>query len=235
MDVQTIVESAPLIAYVGIVALVALDAVAPLIPAEIAVLTASALSLDGHLEWWAIALAAAAGGIVGDQLTYRIGQRVLRRQISALRRRLSRNRKDSGKTTAEPSVGFVVVGRFVPGGRSAAGAVAGHLRIRWRRFALASMLGSIAWATSTVLIGRGASAVVDGPMWQQILASVLVGLALTALLVGVRRVIRVRRRLSPSTVTAPSSLALQTSSARPSSVAMRRPYVARELSSAFRP
>ncbi len=81
-----------------------------------------------------------------------------------------------------------MVGRFVPGGRSAAGALAGHLRVRWRRFALASVAGSLAWATSTVLLGRGASALVDGPDWQKILASVVVGLGISALLVGVHRV-----------------------------------------------
>jgi len=52
----------------------ALDAVLPIVPSEAVVIAASILAAKGELSIWLVALAAAAGGFLGDTGSYLLGR-----------------------------------------------------------------------------------------------------------------------------------------------------------------
>jgi membrane-associated protein len=68
----TQVPASPL-TYLAVLGACALDAVLPIVPSEAVVIVASVLAAKGELSIWLIALAAAAGGFLGDSGSYVLG------------------------------------------------------------------------------------------------------------------------------------------------------------------
>lgn len=190
--------SSPLVLYAVVSLLVAIDAVVPAVPAETTVIAAGALAGAGHLQPLPLALAAVAGAFAGDHLAYAVGRGVLRRPIDRIMRgkRGRRVRDWAATRIRRHGMSTIVVARFIPGGRTAATTVAGWLRYPLARFAPAVVTGGAAWAAYGVALGFVAGEHVPGPLWQRVLIGVAVGLALSAWIAAIQRVIAVRRRLS---------------------------------------
>ena len=72
-DWLTHVQASPL-TYLAVLGACALDAVLPIVPSEAVVIAASVLAAKGELSIWLIALAAAAGGFLGDTGSYLLGR-----------------------------------------------------------------------------------------------------------------------------------------------------------------
>ena len=72
-DWLTHVQASPL-TYLAVLGACALDAVLPIVPSEAVVIAASVLAAKGELSIWLIALAAAAGGFLGDSGSYVLGR-----------------------------------------------------------------------------------------------------------------------------------------------------------------
>jgi hypothetical protein len=72
-DWLTHVQASPL-TYLAVLGACALDAVVPIVPSEAVVIAASILATKGELSIWLIALAAAAGGFLGDSGSYVLGR-----------------------------------------------------------------------------------------------------------------------------------------------------------------
>jgi hypothetical protein len=72
-DWLTHVQASPL-TYLAVLGACALDAVLPIVPSEAVVIAASILAARGELSIWLIALAAAAGGFLGDTGSYVLGR-----------------------------------------------------------------------------------------------------------------------------------------------------------------
>jgi membrane-associated protein len=132
----------------------ALDVIFPLVPSETAVILAGVLAGTGDLAIWAVIPCAAVGAIVGDNVSYLIGrvagERILERWFKGERRKridwAERQIKERGPY-------LIVVGRFIPGGRTAVTLAAGLLEMPWRRFILFDVLAGIAWASYASLLG----------------------------------------------------------------------------------
>ncbi|WP_018220889.1 DedA family protein [Salinispora pacifica] len=158
-----------------VAATVAVDGVVPVLPAETLVIALGALAAHGRPAVAALIAAAAVGSFAGDQLAYRLGLRAtsvvakrggrLYAAVSALRR--------YGDVA-------VVLGRFLPGGRTATALAAGSAGFSRRRFAIGSAVGSVGWAFYIVGLGYlGGTAFHDRPLLAM-LPGVLAGLTIAA-------------------------------------------------------
>ncbi len=132
----------------------ALDVIFPVVPSETAVIIAGVLAGQGDLILWLVIPCAALGAILGDNVSYLIGRlagdRIVARFFSGERRK----RIDwAEKQLQERGPYLIVVGRFIPGGRTAVTLSAGLLEMPWRQFILFDVLAGIAWASYASLLG----------------------------------------------------------------------------------
>ena len=148
------VQASPL-AYLAVLGACALDAVLPIVPSEAVVIAASVLATRGELWIGLVALAAAAGGFLGDTGSYVLG----RTAGAAAARRLFRSPKAKGRLTwagaalERHGATIIVVARFVPGGWTATTFTAGTVRLPWARFVAADVVGATLWAAYAAGLG----------------------------------------------------------------------------------
>jgi membrane-associated protein len=141
--------------YLAVLGACALDAVLPIVPSEAVVIGASVLATKGELSIWLIALAAAAGGFLGDTGSYVLG----RTAGATAARRLFRSPKAKGRLTwagealDRHGATIIMVARFIPGGRTATTFTAGTVRLAWPRFAAADAVGATLWAMYAAGLG----------------------------------------------------------------------------------
>jgi membrane-associated protein len=153
IDVEVLAELGAL-AYLLVFALAALDVVFPVLPSEAAVILAGVLAWQGHLSIVAVGLAAAAGAIAGDHLSYGLGRWTsgdggFRRSGSKLARLqawAARQLEVRGPT-------ILLVARFIPGGRTASTFMSGRLRFRLSRFSAITCLAGPLWAAFGASLG----------------------------------------------------------------------------------
>jgi membrane-associated protein len=182
-------------AYAVLLLLAMLDALLPVVPSETAVITAGVVAAAGQLDLALVIAAAGIGAFLGDNLAYligsRFGKRVARRFLSG---KQGRKRIEWTEHQLETRGGeIILVGRFIPAGRTAVTLSAGTLGYSWRRFALFDALAAIFWALYASLLGYfGGRAFEDAP-WKGLLIALGTGFALAGL-VELVRWIRKRRR-----------------------------------------
>jgi membrane protein DedA with SNARE-associated domain len=103
-----------------------------------------------------ILLCAAAGAWAGDNLSYLIGWRF---GPWATRRFFAGEKGAARRDWAERSlhrfgIGLIIVCRFIPGGRTAVTLSCGLIRYSWRRFAVATAIAAVIWASYAFFAGR---------------------------------------------------------------------------------
>jgi membrane protein DedA with SNARE-associated domain len=131
------------------------DVLVPLIPSETIVLAASVLAGQGELLIWLIVPAAALGAFLGDNVSYWLGRRV----GDPIANRFFKGEK--GRSRLEWAEGairtrgvfLIVIGRFVPGGRTATTFAAGTLEMDYRRFLIADASAALIWAVYISMLG----------------------------------------------------------------------------------
>ena len=133
----------------GIIALFALlDAVLPVVPSEATVITAGVVCSTSPLNLPLVLVVAALGARLRDNLAYAIGRRYGER---AKARFLSGDKAAQRVAWAERQLGergneLIVIGRFIPAGRTLITLTAGTLAYPWRRFALFDAVAAVIWA-----------------------------------------------------------------------------------------
>ncbi len=162
-------------AYVVLALAVLADSVIPLIPSELLCVAAGAFVATGRLNGWVVLPAVVIGGMLGDQATYHLGRvgsrRAVRTMTATPRRRRFFERLQGALSRRRTST--IVVARFLPGGRTGVGLLAGMTDQPRRGYAGASLLGVSVWAVYLVGAGYVAGHAVDS-VW------VSVGIALDA-------------------------------------------------------
>jgi len=185
-------------AYLLLALVVALDAVLPLVPSEVALIGAGALVATGVAEPVPLLAAGWLGALAGDLTSYGLGRRAGRFGVG----RLLRHRR--GRSTLvwatrqldRRTVPVLVAGRFLPGGRTVTTLTAGFLRIPPDRFVPAVALGGALWAAYVVGLGYlGGKGAAEQP-WAGALAGLLLATAAGFTVEGVRRV-RARAETDP--------------------------------------
>jgi membrane-associated protein len=175
-----LVSSASGWAYAIVFLLALLDAFVPVVPSETAVITAGVVAAGGGLSLPLIVVVGACGAFAGDNISYLIGREfgsgVVDRFFGSGK---GRSRIDWAKRQLdERGVQLILVGRFIPGGRTAVTLTAGLTRFSWRRFLPADAAASFVWAVYASLIGYfGGRAFEDAP-WKGLLVALGIGFAL---------------------------------------------------------
>jgi membrane protein DedA with SNARE-associated domain len=174
-----LVTDSPL-TYLVILLLTALDPIFPLIPGEATVTAAAVLAGQGQLNILWVTLAAGIGAFVGDNAVYWIG-RVAGRPLVERVLRGRAGQLDAAERQFERRGGlFILVGRFIPGGRTLSSMSAGALGFSWPRFIAWDLLAAVVWSIQAALPGYIGGVVVADRPW----LAMVVGFSLSLLLAG---------------------------------------------------
>jgi membrane-associated protein len=166
--------------YAFLFGVAALDVIFPLVPSETSVILAGVLASTGDLMLFAVILVAAAGAILGDNTAYAIGRTIgdwlVRRFFSGERRK----RIDWAEEQIEERGGYLIlVGRFIPGGRTAVTLACGLLEMRWRRFISFDVAAGLMWASYAALLGYFGGRAFEEQPWKGFVVAFVVALAIT--------------------------------------------------------
>lgn len=140
--------------YAFLLGISALDVIFPVVPSETSVIIAGVLAGTGDLILWAVIAAAAFGAILGDNIAYLIGRLAGDRIVERFFKGERRKRIDWAERQIEERGPYlIIVGRFIPGGRTAVTLSAGLLEMPWRRFIFFDVIAGLAWASYAALLG----------------------------------------------------------------------------------
>ena len=162
--------------YPLVTVLIVADALAPVVPSETVLNLAGAFSASrGVPSVWGVIVAAIIGGIIGDNICFALGGKLIGRvealdpeskagqAIRWVRRNMNRG---AGAT--------IIVARFIPWARWVATIVLGSVRYNWFKFVFFDTVGVILWASLSVGVGYlGGRILQDYP-----LLAMLLGVAL---------------------------------------------------------
>ena len=166
--------------YVLLAAIVLVDDFIPFAPGDTAMITAGILAANDALFLGFVILAGTVGGVLGDNVFYFLGRRFgpgladrFLRSDRALRfyQAVSRQMEARGAT-------IILVGRFIPAGRTATTFACGTLAYPYRRFFFVDALAATAWASYTALLGYVGGNAFRDALWEPL----LIGLGVAAVL-----------------------------------------------------
>jgi membrane protein DedA with SNARE-associated domain len=174
--------------YVLVGVVIGIESMGVPLPGEIALVTASLLSVTTSVSPWLVAGAASAGAIIGDSIGYFIGRRGGRALLERAGRRFPKHFGPAHLAKAERAfqrwgVWAVFFGRFIALLRILAGPLAGALRVPYGKFLIANALGGITWAFGTVFaiytVGQAAEKWLKDFSWVALAVAVVAGVATT--------------------------------------------------------
>ena len=179
--------------YAFLFGVAALDVVFPLVPSETSVILGGVLAATGDLVLAGVIATAAAGAVLGDNTAYGIGRTAGERILERFFKGERRKRIDWAERQLRERGGYlIVVGRFIPGGRTAVTLSCGLLKMRWLRFIGFDLAAGVLWAAYAALLGYwGGRTFEKNPLYGFLIAFA-VALAITG-------AVELYRRLRPST------------------------------------
>lgn len=169
------------VTYLILVAAAGGDVLIPLIPSETIIIAAAVIAAHGGLSIWIIVPVVAVGAFLGDNVAYGLGRTV----GDAVAHRLFRSESAHGRLRwAERAIRrhgslLVLVGRFIPGGRTASTFAAGTLEMDYRRFVATDALAAGLWAVYASMLGYLGGSAFQGSVWKPLAASLAVATAVS--------------------------------------------------------
>lgn len=132
-----------------------IDGFFPPIPSESVVVGLAAVAATADVpNPWLLALVAALGAFLGDNIAYLIGRGVGTNRWRWMRgRRMQRAFRWAGLELRKRPASLILVARFIPIGRVAVNLTAGATHFRHVRFVLLTVMSAILWASYSVGIG----------------------------------------------------------------------------------
>jgi membrane-associated protein len=117
-------------------------------PGDTAMITAGIIAANGGLLLYLVIIAGAVGGLFGDNVFYflgrrfgpRLADRLLKSDRAQERYRWARRQIETRGST------ILIVGRFIPAGRTITTFACGTSRLAYRHFLLADSAAAFAWA-----------------------------------------------------------------------------------------
>jgi membrane-associated protein len=183
-------------AYVLIFAVVAGDAVLPLLPGETMVITGGVLATNGDLNLLLVFAAGAAGAFLGDSACYWIGRKLGTRAAERFLRGEKGKRSLDWAERALDRRGrtLIAVARFVPGGRTAVSLVAGTTEFPWRTWALADLVGVTLWSAYSAGLGAIGGETFEDQTWKGLLLAFGLAAVVGGIIETVRWLLQRRKR-----------------------------------------
>ena len=175
--------------YAIVLVLVSVDGFVPVAMSEAVIIGLGAISATGSPHLAVLAGAAVVGGVAGDRISYYVGGKAGARIKNG---KLVAAKAKAEQTLLRQGSAALVIGRFIPYGRTAVTLTAGSVRLPLSNFYLGSVVSNVLWAGYSIGLGRlGGVAFADSP----ILAAAF-GIALGFLLAGLHSAAkRLRPRL----------------------------------------
>jgi membrane protein DedA with SNARE-associated domain len=173
--------------YLAIFGFLTIDAMVPVVPIQAIMITSGALVVYGDLSLPLVIAVGALGMFAGDSIGFILGRTAgqaggnwLNTRLSALRHRFGPKHEDGEHTPSKtkraaerftrglrkPGPLVLLLCRFVPGGRMAAGYHAGRKRYPIRMFVLLDGGASLAWATYGGLVGHIGGTALTQSAWR---------------------------------------------------------------------
>ncbi|MET0414624.1 MAG: DedA family protein [Actinoplanes sp.] len=178
----------PAWAYLALFGFLTVDAIIPVVPIQAIMITSGALTVYGNLNLAAVIAIGALGMFTGDSIAFMLGRSTgqvgrgwLSSRIGALRSRYapkhdddqakedSRTRRAAQRFTRglrRPGPLVLLLCRFVPGGRMAAGFHAGRTGYPIKLFILYDGAAAVAWATYGGLVGHVGGTAITQSAWR---------------------------------------------------------------------
>lgn len=177
----------PLAVYLTVLGVVGVESFGIPLPGEIVLVSATLMATRPELAVSAIwvAVAALVGAVVGDSIGFVVGRRYGITLLQAAGRRFPKHFGPSHLALAERAferwgVLTVIVGRFIAILRIFAGPLAGALRMPYRKFMPANLIGGVLWTFGTTAavyaLGITAETWLKRFSWAGLIVAVLVGL-----------------------------------------------------------
>ncbi|MEO5973195.1 MAG: DedA family protein [Sphingomicrobium sp.] len=146
--------------YLGVGFLMFLETIFPPIPSEVIMPVAGVAAGQGKLHYGLVVAAGTSGAMLGNIVWYLAARALGVHRLEPIIRRYSRwltiswpEVQHAERWFADHGVFFVFLGRLLPTVRSLVSVPAGLLRMRFKRFVIASTLGTAAW--TAILAGAG--------------------------------------------------------------------------------
>ena len=174
--------------YLAIFGFLTIDAMIPVVPIQAIMITSGALTVYGNLDLPLVIAVGALGMFTGDSIAFVLGRTAghaggnwLSGRLADLRRRFAPKADDGGahgpsktKRAAErftrglrrPGPLVLLLCRFVPGGRMAAGYHAGRKGYAIKLFVMYDGAAALAWATYGGLVGHVGGTAVTQSAWR---------------------------------------------------------------------
>ncbi|HSK59742.1 MAG TPA: DedA family protein [Actinomycetospora sp.] len=201
----------PLAVYLTVLGIVGIESVGIPLPGEVVLVSATLMAIRPELAVSAVWVATAAlvGAVVGDSIGYAIGRRYGIGLLRAAGRRFPKHFGPAHVGLAERAfarwgVLTVIVGRFIAILRILAGPLAGALKMPYRRFMPANLVGGVLWTVGTTAavygLGVAAETWLKRFSWAGLAVAVVIGL-----IVGLLVKKRVLGMLTPSAEGAPAA------------------------------
>jgi membrane-associated protein len=196
------------VSYIVAVLLPALDALLPWLPSETAVIALGALTAGSADPRIGLLVALAAlGAFLGDNAAYLVGKRfgpAVDRRLFAGQRGAHR-RAWAQRSLDRFGIRIIIACRFIPGGRTAVTLTCGLIGYPRRRFAAATAVAGIVWASYAFFLGRLGGKVFEHQPWIGLLLALGLALAVTVLTEAARRVWRWHAAARDRTLRPPSA------------------------------
>ncbi len=185
-DLLTVMAT-PAWAYLALFGFLTIDAMIPVVPIQAIMITSGALTVYGNLNLALVIAVGALGMFAGDSIAFvlgrssgQVGRGRLSSRLHALRSRYgpkqdeqakedSRTRKAAARFTRglrRPGPLVLLLCRFVPGGRMAAGFHAGRTGYPIKMFVLWDGAAALAWATYGGLVGHIGGTAITQSAWR---------------------------------------------------------------------
>jgi membrane protein DedA with SNARE-associated domain len=146
--------------YLGVAFLMFLETIFPPIPSEVIMPVAGVAAAKGKLGFIPVVASGTAGAMLGNTVWYLAARALGVHRLKPLINRYGRwltvswpEVQRAERWFAEHGTFFVFFGRLLPTVRSLVSVPAGLLRMRFKSFFFASLLGTAAW--TTILAGAG--------------------------------------------------------------------------------
>jgi membrane-associated protein len=172
----------PVWAYLALFGFLTIDAMIPVVPVQAIMITTGALTVYGNLNLALVIAIGALGMFAGDSIAYVLGRstgNVGRNRLGRLRARFAPKNEDAetksgARKAAErftrglrrPGPLVLLLCRFVPGGRMAAGFHAGRSGYPIKLFALYDGAAAVSWAMYGGLVGHVGGTAITQSAWR---------------------------------------------------------------------
>jgi membrane protein DedA with SNARE-associated domain len=173
----------PVWAYLALFGFLTIDAMVPVVPVQVIMITTGALTVYGNLNLPLVILIGALGMFAGDSIAFLLGRstgHAGRNWLGELRARFtpkhdgppkeaSRTKRAAERFTRglrRPGPLVLLLCRFVPGGRMAAGFHAGRSGYPIKLFVVYDGAAALSWATYGGLVGHVGGTAITQSAWR---------------------------------------------------------------------